>query len=187
MANRENPAMNHALDRIGIAISYIRGPLVDDWVEHMLNRIDGYIGRRVRPQDERLWMMFKQTFQLSFTDTTKKQTMHQRMLALKMKQDALDDYITEFEHLCAEARWGRNDAGTIMIFKQGLTKGLHKAVLEKTQPRPTTLSKWENAARNQHAPWAEVKASMDGYASKIPPPEAQKWRTVLGKPRGDKG
>jgi hypothetical protein len=30
MANRENPAMNHALDRIGIAISYICGPLVDD-------------------------------------------------------------------------------------------------------------------------------------------------------------
>jgi hypothetical protein len=37
MANRENPAMNHALDQISIAISYIRRPLVDDWVEHMLN------------------------------------------------------------------------------------------------------------------------------------------------------
>jgi hypothetical protein len=37
MANRENPAMNHALDQIGITISYIRGPLVNDWVEHMLN------------------------------------------------------------------------------------------------------------------------------------------------------
>jgi hypothetical protein len=187
MANRENPAMNHALDRIGIAISYIRRPLVDDWVEHMLNRIDGYIGHGVRPQDERLWTMFKQTFQMSFTDTTKKQNVHQRLLALKMKQDALDDYIAEFKHLCAEAGWGRNDASTLMIFKQGLTKGLHKAVFEKVQPRPTTLTEWENAARTQHALWAEVKASMDGYAPKISAPEAQKWHNVLGKNRGDKG
>ena len=40
MANRENPAMNVALDCIGIAISYICGPNVDNWVEHMLNQID---------------------------------------------------------------------------------------------------------------------------------------------------
>jgi hypothetical protein len=90
--------------------------------------------------------MFKQTFQMSFTDTTKKQNAHQKLLALKMKQDALDDYVAEFEHLCVEAGWGRNDAGTIMIFKQGLTKGLHKAVLEKTQLHPTSLTEWENAA-----------------------------------------
>ena len=37
MANRENPAMNVALDRIRITISYICGPNADDWVEHMLN------------------------------------------------------------------------------------------------------------------------------------------------------
>jgi hypothetical protein len=187
MANRENPAMNHALDRIGIAISYIRGLLVDDWVEHMLNQIDGYLGRGIRPQDERLWTMFKQTFQMFFTDTTKKQNAHQRLLALKMKQDALDDYIAEFEHLCTEARWGRNNARTLMIFKQGLTKGLHKAVLEKVQPHPTTLTEWENATQTQHALWAEIKASMDGYAPKIPLPEAQKWRNALGKNWGNKG
>jgi hypothetical protein len=131
--------------------------------------------------------MFKQTFQMSFIDTTKKQNVHQRLLALKMKQDALDDYVAEFEHLCVEAGWGRNNAGTIMIFKQGLTKGLHKAVLEKTQPCPTSLTEWENAARTQHALWAEVKASMDGYAPKVPLPEAQKWQNVLRKNRGDKG
>jgi hypothetical protein len=28
---------------------------------------------------------------------------------------------------------------------------------------------------------------MDGYAPKVPPPEAQKWRNILGKNRGDKG
>ena len=76
MANRENPAINVALDCIGIAISYICGPNVNNWVEHMLNRIDWYIASGVRPQDERLWNMFKQTFAQLFTDTTKKQSAH---------------------------------------------------------------------------------------------------------------
>jgi hypothetical protein len=179
--------MNHALDQIGIAISYIHGPLVNNWVEHMLNQLNRYIARGVRPQDERLWNMFKQTFQMSFTDTTKKQNAHQRLLALRMKQDALDDYIAEFEHLCAEDGWGRDDAGTLMIFKQGLTKGLHKAVLKKTPTRPTTLTAWENAAHDQHVLCAEVKASMEGYAPKTTPAEGQKWQTTLGKPRNNKG
>jgi hypothetical protein len=131
--------------------------------------------------------MFRQTFQMSFTDTTKKQSAHQRLLALKMKQDTLDNYIAEFEHLCTEAGWGRDDAGTLMIFKQGLTKGLHKAVLEKTLTCPTTLTAWENAAQDQHTLWAEVKASMKGYRPKITPIEGQKWRNVLTKPRNNKG
>ena len=29
--------MNVTLDHIGIAISYICGPNIDNWVEHMLN------------------------------------------------------------------------------------------------------------------------------------------------------
>jgi hypothetical protein len=131
--------------------------------------------------------MFKQTFQMSFTNTTKKQSAHQRLLALKMKQDALNEYIAEFEHLCAEAGWGRDDARMLMIFKQGLTKGLHKAVLEKTPQRPSTLTQWENVARNQHALWAEVKASMEGYGQKVTPAEGQKWWNILGKPHNDKG
>ena len=40
MANSQNNSMLVPLDRIGLAISFIRGPMVNDWVEHMMNRID---------------------------------------------------------------------------------------------------------------------------------------------------
>ena len=187
MANRENPAMNVALDCIGIAISYIHRPNVDDWVEHMLNQIDQYIASGVCLQDERLWNMFKQTFAQSFTDTTKKQSAHQKLMHLKMKPNSLDDYIAEFKHLCEEAEWGHDDAGTIMLFKNRLTLGLHHAVLEKVTLCPTNLNRWEAGACTQDALWAKVKASLGGAPLKVTQAEGQKWRNVLGKPCNEKG
>ena len=47
-----------------------------------------------------------------------------------MKPGFLDDYISSFEHLRHLAGWGANDVGTVMLFKKGLTQGLHRAVLE---------------------------------------------------------
>ena len=107
---------------------------------------------------------------------------------VKMKGDALDDYIAEFQHLRALAGWGEDDAGTLMLFKQGLTPGLHKAILEKTPVQPTTLNGWAEAARKQHALWAEVKASLGGATYNKPAgTEGQRWRNVLGRNRDEKG
>ena len=53
------------------------------------------------------------------------------LMHVKMKGDALYDYIAKFQHLCTLAGWGEDDAGTLMLFKQGLMPGLHKAILEK--------------------------------------------------------
>ena len=36
MANSQNNSMLVPLDRISLAISFIRGPMVNDWVEHMM-------------------------------------------------------------------------------------------------------------------------------------------------------
>jgi hypothetical protein len=110
--------------------------------------------------------------------------MHQKLMHVKMKDDALNDYIAEFQSLRAKAGWGANDVGTIMLFKQGLKPGLHCAILEKVTPRPTTLVQWAEAARTQHTLWAEIKASMQGTNK---PTEGQKWCQVLGKPRDEKG
>ena len=40
MANSQNNSMLVPLDCIGLAISFIRRPMVNDWVEHMMNRIN---------------------------------------------------------------------------------------------------------------------------------------------------
>jgi hypothetical protein len=139
LANRGHPALTLPLDRIAITISYIQGPKVDDWVEYMLNKIDRALNQGVQPHHEALWEMFIRDFRMSYTDTTKTQSAHQELLNLQMKPGALDNYISAFEHYRQKAGWGVDDAGTIMLFKKGLTNGLHHSVLEKTYPHPTTL------------------------------------------------
>ena len=120
--------------------------------------------------------MFLRDFQLAFTDTTKVQSTHQELLDLKMKPGDLDSYISSFKHLRTRAGWGADDAGTIMLFKKGLTNGLHRAILEKTTPRPDTLCRWFEATRKQYELWAEIKASLEGSLTK-PQQEQPKWRT----------
>ena len=173
--------MNVPLDRIGIAASYIRGKNVDDWVEYMMNKVDMALAQGVLPEQEDLWDMFIRDFRLAFTDTTKKQTANKDLLNISMKLGELDQYISSFEHLRALAGWGANEPGTIMLFKKGLTNGLHHAVLEKTNPHPTTLRGWFEAVHRQYELWAEIKASLGGSFQKPNPVESQKWKNVLGK------
>ena len=174
------------LDRIGVALSYIRGKRVDDWVEYTLNKVDRTLAQEVQPQHEALWNMFLRDFQLAFTNTTKVQSVHQELLDLKMKPGDLDSYISSFEHLHTCAGWGADDAGTIMLFKKGLTNGLHHAVLEKTTPHPDTLRRWFKAAHKQYKLWAEIKASLGGSLTK-PQPEPPKWCTNTSGSSGGTG
>ena len=147
LSNCGHHAMATPLDRIGVALSYIRGKKVDDWVELTLNKVDRALQQGVLPMHEALWEMFLRDFQSAFTDTTKTQNTHQELLELRMKPGFLDDYISSFKHLRHLAGWGADDMGTVMLFKKGLTQGLHHAVLEKTTLHPTTLRRWMEATR----------------------------------------
>ena len=162
LSNRNNTSMNVPLDCIGITASYIRGKNVDDWVEYMMNKVNMALAQGVLPEQEDLWDMFVRDFRLAFTNTTKKQTANKDLLNINMKPGELNQYISSFKHLCALAGWGANEPGTIMLFKKGLTNGLHRAVLEKTNPHPTTLRGWFKAAHHQYKLWAEIKASLGG-------------------------
>ena len=143
-------------------------------MEYTLNKVDHALAQGVQLQHEPLWNMFLRDFQLAFTDTTKVQSVHQELLDLKMKPGDLDSYISSFEHLCTCAGWGADNTGTIMLFKKGLTNGLHCTVLEKTTPRPDTLHRWFEATHKQYELWAEIKASLGGSLTK-PQSEPPKW------------
>lgn len=187
LSNRNHHSLAIHLDCISVALSYIHGPKVDDWVEYMLNKVERALRQGVQPEHEALWEMFIQDFSLSFTDTTKVQNVHQELLELQMQPNQLDDYISMSEHLHALVGWGADDASTIMLFKKGLTRGLHKAVLEKVLPHPTTIRGWIEAACQQYKLWAKVRASLGGSFAKpagITQNQSQKWRVTLGKKQG---
>ena len=86
-----------------------------------------------------------------------------------MQGNALDEFITEFEHLRSKAGWSSNDIGTITQFQCGLNTGLLKAIVQHVCPRPHTLRDWFDAAREQHDIWNELKAAIEDTKSTGPP------------------
>jgi len=81
------------------ALSLMRGPNIDDWVNDQVLLLRELTTRAQNPidrNDPNLWNDFNTRFTNAYTDTAKKQTAQQKLMALKMYQDDLDTYISMF-------------------------------------------------------------------------------------------
>ena len=68
------------------------------------------------------------------------------MLALQMKGDDLDIYLATFEHLHQSAEWKCDAQGMLLMLHHRLNKALCHTIIEQTDPQPTILEDWFNAA-----------------------------------------
>ena len=133
------------------ALHFIRGPNVNDWVEAQLTDLTNKVTRAVHPIDhgsEVLWNDFEQAFRAAFTDTTKKQSVHAKLHALKMRIGGLDDYTATFEHLAALAGYDLADQGVVPLYAKGLERGLLSTILH-WQKTPETFAEWKETACNE--------------------------------------
>jgi Retrotransposon gag protein len=120
--------MKQPYTHVATALSLIRGPKVDDWVDEQLKELEQKV--RMTPRsDEMLWTEFKTTFVNAFTNTTKKEDAYQKLKHLKMKDKLVDDYITAFNSLAAKAGWELSNASTIDAFRSGLRPGTLNAIM----------------------------------------------------------
>jgi Retrotransposon gag protein len=102
-----------------MALSLIRGPKVDDWVDDQLKDLELKVHTTPR-SDETLWTDFEMAFADAFTDTAKREDAYQKLKHLKMKDELVDNYITMFNSLAAKAGWELTNEGTINAFHSGL-------------------------------------------------------------------
>ena len=133
------------------ALYFIRGPNVNDWVEEQLTGSTNKVTHPTNPIDrgsEVLWNDFEQAFHTTFTDTTKKQSAHAKLHALKIRIRGLDDYTAAFEHLAALAGYDLSDQGVVYLYAKGLKRGLLSIILHH-QKTPETFAQWKEATRNE--------------------------------------
>jgi hypothetical protein len=109
------------------------------------------------PNNETYWIEFKERFNTTFADTTQVQDATRKLDELRMKNDQLEDYNTEFSHLIMLSRWEENTVGTIEKYKRGLHLGLLSRILLHDRPRHYNLEDWKNSARRQHANWRDLE------------------------------
>ena len=99
----------------------------------------------IRKDDERLWTAFKMAFQDAWMDTSKKQNTYNQLMKLTMEGWDIDNYIATFDRLALAAGWELNAEGTIVHFREGLSKGIHSKALDRDKI-PHTMDEWKAAA-----------------------------------------
>ena len=149
MVNRTHDAMKVPFDRVLTALTYMWGPLINDWVDQqekkLANRIDPSKTNWVLETNEILWNEFETNFLAAWTDTSKKQNAFDQLMHLTMNGWDVDTYITTFDRLTLAARWDLNSEGTIAKFREGLSKGIHSKALDRDHI-PRTIEEWKAAA-----------------------------------------
>ena len=141
--------MTKAYDRVLTALTYIQGPMVNDWVDTQENKLvthtDTTQPNHVREDDEVLWAEFETAFHDAWTDTSKKQNAYDQLMKLTMTGWDINTYIATFERLALTAGWALNTEGTIVRFREGLSKGIHSKALDRDKI-PCTMDEWKATA-----------------------------------------
>ena len=160
-------------DRVLTALTYIRGPLINDWVDQqekkLADRVDTSKMNWLREDDERLWSEFETAFLAAWTDTSKKQNAYDQLMHLTMNGWDVDTYIATFDRLTLAAGWDSNSEGTIAKFREGLSKGVPSKALDRDHI-PRTIEEWKAAARTEVVRAKEkYNAGLTGNQRRNPP------------------
>jgi Retrotransposon gag protein len=150
--------MKQPYAHIATALSLIRGPKVDDWVDEQLKELEQKV-RTMSRSDETLWTEFEAAFMTAFTDTAKKEDAYQKLKHLKMKDELVDDHITAFNSLAVKAGWELSNAGTIDAFRSGLRPGTLNAIMN-WDVWPDTMPQWQQAAQDKMRKYLAKKAIL---------------------------
>ena len=152
MINRNNESMKIPFYRVLMALSYIKGPLVEDWVtaqaQKLANSIDTTKCVHLLEDDELLWTNFETAFKNTWRDTVRSQSAYDQLINLRMRDLDIDTYTATFERLASAAGWEPNAQGTIAHYRTGLRDQVHRRIL-LCKHMPTDMDEWKEAARRE--------------------------------------
>jgi hypothetical protein len=165
--NRHNSTFTNKAEQVAYAITFIKGPLVDDWSYDMADqlsiKVEGNPATGDPPthaeNDPALWEWFARAFRDAFTDSTKKQDVYSRLTKMELDVDKVDSSITLFKRLIREAGWRPDAEGTIKLFQDILPVGLHR-VIRQCETLPATMEEWYDATRKTVQRWQDLNDNI---------------------------
>jgi hypothetical protein len=152
LLNQNNDSINIPFFRVLTALSYIKGPLVEDWVnaqdEELEQCTDPTRPGSIHEDNESLWQEFETAFKATWTDTTKVQSAYSQLMKLQMKDLDIDTYNTTFARLANAAGWEADAKGTIDRYRSGLREAIQCRIINRDSMLDT-MEEWQNAARKE--------------------------------------
>jgi hypothetical protein len=116
--NITNDLMRNAYQRAMLFLTYIQGPIVNEWVKGVNAWLRGQIiHQRWAPTDERLWMEVFDSFNRQFANVMEQEDAQAALAkGLQLEKGDLDKLITEFEQLVRHAGYDINQDLVLRIF-----------------------------------------------------------------------
>ena len=180
--------MTNPFMRVVLALSYIKGQCIDNWVSQQARRAtvkvygDPTANPPIAPtyadNDEWLWDEWVADFATAYADTASAEQVYADLLNLQMKNEDIDDYISTFNYLLTKAGWELGVRGTLEMFKRGLPRHFHWTILQRENIL-ISLDDWKAAVRKEVQRRRLVSASLGQRTDWQP---FQKWRQRMGRP-----
>jgi hypothetical protein len=174
--NITNDLMRNAYQRAMLFLTYIQGPIVNEWVKGVNAWLRGQIiHQRWAPTDERLWAEVFDSFNRQFANVMEQEDAQAALAkGLQLDKGDLDKLITEFEQLVCHAGYDINQDLVLRIFTSALPNTMYEYIL-RTLPQPATYEQWRSAAIDQQKVYVHMRNRADRFKTKKLPPTTT-WR-----------
>jgi hypothetical protein len=187
--NITNDLMRNAYQRAMLFLTYIQGPIVNEWVKGVNAWLRGQIiNQRWAPTDERLWVEVFDSFNRQFANVMEQEDAQAALAkGLQLEKGDLDKLITEFEQLVRHAGYDINQDLVLRIFTSALPHTMYEYILRNLR-QPATYEQWRSAAIDQQRVYVHMRNRADRFKTKkLPPittwrPFGNQWRTPQGNP-----
>ena len=142
--NNNNTLMRNAYHQAMFFLTYIQGPLINEWVIVVSCWLNQKIQNGIADDHEDLWTEVAVAFTRRFANTLERERVQAELKrGIKMKDGDLDAYIANFEQLAQKAGYHLDTPQTIDIFTDGLPQELYAKVYQFDEPR--NYEEWKNA------------------------------------------
>jgi hypothetical protein len=187
--NITNDLMRNAYQRAMLFLTYIQGPIVNEWVKGVNAWLRGQIIHQGwAPTDERLWAEVFDSFNRQFANVMEQEDAQAALAkGLQLEKGDLDKLITEFEQLVRHAGYDINQDLVLRIFTSALPNTMYEYIL-RTLPQPATYEQWRSAAIDQQKVYVHMRNRADRFKTKkLPPittwrPFGNQWRNPAKDP-----
>jgi hypothetical protein len=174
--NITNDLMRNAYQRAMLFLTYIQGPLVNEWVKGVNAWLRGQVIRqRWLTMDERLWDKVQDSFNRQFTNVMEQENAQAKLAGgLKLERGDLDALITEFEQLVCHAGYDINQELVLRVFTSALPDAMYAHIMRG--PKPQNYEDWRHAAIEQQKLYTHMKNRADRFRTKPrAPPTNKPW------------
>jgi hypothetical protein len=165
--NITNDLMRNAYQRAMLFLTYIQGPIVNEWVKGVNAWLRGQIIHQGwAPTDERLWAEVFDSFNRQFANVMEQEDAQAALAkGLQLEKGDLDKLITEFEQLVRHAGYDINQDLVLRIFTSALPNTMYEYIL-RNLPQPATYEQWRSAAIDQQKVYVHMRNRADRFKTK---------------------